>query len=90
MIARARGLASRRKLAFILSIVGVAVSALVIAEVLRELEAGPRSGGIDGSIRAVGHRKVLPGDQIHVGETRGVRMERAIPPVLRKLFRGEW
>lgn len=34
--------------------------------------------------------RLMPGDQIHVGETRGVRMERAIPPVLRKLFGGEW
>lgn len=40
--------------------VGTAVSALVIAEVLRELEGGARVGLIDASLRALGHRSVLP------------------------------
>jgi hypothetical protein len=42
------------------SFVGVAVSTLVIAEVLRILAGGPQYGGIDGSLRALAHRSVLP------------------------------
>ena len=43
------------------SFVGVAVSTLVIAEVLRILAGGPQYGGIDGSLRILTRRSVLPG-----------------------------
>jgi hypothetical protein len=42
------------------SFVGVAVSTLVIAEVLRILAGGPQYGVIDGSLRSLVHRSVLP------------------------------
>ena len=42
------------------SFVGVAVSTLVIAEVLRILAGGPQYGGIDGSLRSLVHRTALP------------------------------
>ncbi len=42
------------------SFVGVAVSTLVIAEVLRILVGGPQYGGIDGSLRSLVHRTALP------------------------------
>jgi hypothetical protein len=41
--------------------VGSAVSALVIADVLRGLEGGPVVGLVDGSLRALEHRAVVPG-----------------------------
>jgi len=42
------------------SFVGVAVSALVIAEVLRMLAQGPQYGIIDGTLRTLAHRTALP------------------------------
>jgi hypothetical protein len=45
------------------SFVGMAVSAIVIAEVLRELEGGTIYGLVDGSLRALGRRTVLPTEQ---------------------------
>jgi hypothetical protein len=44
--------------------VGAAVSAIVIAEVLRELAGGASSGLIDGSLRSLAHRVVMPADRI--------------------------
>ena len=44
------------------SFVGLVVSSLVVAEILRELEGEMRSGLIDGSLRALGRRTVLPVD----------------------------
>jgi hypothetical protein len=47
--------------------VGVAVSSLVIAEVLRELAGGEISGLIDGSLRSLSHRVVMATDKTPVG-----------------------
>jgi hypothetical protein len=44
------------------SFVGVTVSTLVVAEVLRALEGGTVSGLIDGSLRDLGRRTVLPAE----------------------------
>lgn len=45
------------------SFVGVAVSAIVIAEVLRELEGGTRTAVIDGSFRVLDRRSVVMADR---------------------------
>ena len=42
------------------AVVGTAVSALVIAEVLRGLVGGPAYGLVDGSLRALAHRAAAP------------------------------
>ncbi len=34
--------------------------------------------------------RLWPNDQIYVGEARRVRMEKAIPPLVRRVMRGEW